>query len=68
MGVHWLGYDVEIIWKVGRNTFVVAVKVNYLAYVETNTADYRVFCIHTRKTYYPHKETLFLSSQGNPIM
>jgi hypothetical protein len=32
MGMHWVGYDIGI---VGRNTFVVTVQVNYLAYVET---------------------------------
>jgi hypothetical protein len=31
----WLGYDIEIVQKVGRDTFVVTVQVNYLAHVET---------------------------------
>jgi hypothetical protein len=37
MGMHWPGYDIGILGKVGRNTFVVTVKVNYLAYVEATT-------------------------------
>jgi hypothetical protein len=48
MGMHWLGYDIGI---VGKNKFVTTVQVNYLAYVETNTPKYRVFCVLTRK---PH--------------
>jgi hypothetical protein len=44
MGMHWLGYDIG---KVGKNTFVVPVQVNY---VETNTPKYGVFCIFPRKT------------------
>jgi hypothetical protein len=31
MGMHYLGYDIGINGKVGRNVFVVTVKVNYLA-------------------------------------
>jgi hypothetical protein len=34
MGMHWLKYDIGIVGKVGKNTFVVTVKVNCLAYVE----------------------------------
>jgi hypothetical protein len=45
--MHWLGYDIGI---VGKNTLVVTVMVNYLAYVETNTPKYRVFYIFTRNT------------------
>jgi hypothetical protein len=37
MGMHWLGYDIGIVGKFGRNAFVVNVKVNCLAYVETTT-------------------------------
>jgi hypothetical protein len=45
MGMHWLRYDIGMDGKVGRNTFVLTEQVNYLAYVETNTLKYRVFCI-----------------------
>jgi hypothetical protein len=38
--MHWLGYDIEIVGKVRSNTFVVTVKVNYLAYVEATTPRY----------------------------
>jgi hypothetical protein len=59
MGMHWLGYDIGIVGKVGRKTSVVTVLVNYLTYqnksnltyVETNTPKYRVFGVHTRKPY-----------------
>jgi hypothetical protein len=51
MGMHWLGYNIGIIGKVGRNTYVVTVQVNYPAYVETNAPKYRVFCILSKKTY-----------------
>jgi hypothetical protein len=44
--MHWLGYDIGIVRK---NTSVVTVQVNYLAYVETYSK-YRVFCVLTRKT------------------
>jgi hypothetical protein len=47
MGMHWLGYDIGIVGKVGRNTFVVTVKVNCLAHVEATTAKYRVLCTLT---------------------
>jgi hypothetical protein len=43
MRMHWFGNDIEIVAKVGRNSFVVTVKVNFLAYVETNVPKYRVF-------------------------
>jgi hypothetical protein len=36
--------------KVGKNTFVVTVEVNYLACVETTTPKHRIFCFCTRKT------------------
>jgi hypothetical protein len=29
MGMHRLGYDIGIVWKVGKNTFVVTVQVYY---------------------------------------
>jgi hypothetical protein len=52
MGMHWLGYDIGIVAKVGKNTFYfVAEQVNYLAYVETNTPKYRVICLLTKKTH-----------------
>jgi hypothetical protein len=51
MRMHWLRYDIGIIGKVGRNTFLVTVKVNYLDYVETTAPKYRVFCVLTRQTY-----------------
>jgi hypothetical protein len=38
MGTCWPGYDIGI---VGKNAFVVTVKLNYLAYVETTTPNYR---------------------------
>jgi hypothetical protein len=47
--MHWIGYDIAIVGKVGRSTFVVTVQVHYLAYVEANTPKYRVFCVFTRK-------------------
>jgi hypothetical protein len=36
MGMHWFGYDTGIVGKVERNTstFLVAVQVYYLVYVE----------------------------------
>jgi hypothetical protein len=34
MGMHWLGYNIGIVRKIGKNTFVVADQVIYLAYVE----------------------------------
>jgi hypothetical protein len=52
MGVHWLRYDIGIAGKVGRNTFVVTVRVNYMEYVETNTSKYRVFSALIRQTYF----------------
>jgi hypothetical protein len=33
MGMHWLGYDIGIAGKFGKNTFVVTKQVNYLACV-----------------------------------
>jgi hypothetical protein len=50
--MQWFGYDIRIDEKVGKNTFVVTAHVNYLAYlyVETNTPEYRAFCVLTRKT------------------
>jgi hypothetical protein len=30
---YWLGYDIGIVGEVGKNIFVVTLKVNYLAYV-----------------------------------
>jgi hypothetical protein len=51
MIIHWLGYDVEIVGKVERKTFVVTVKVNYIVYVETSTLRYRVFWVITKQTY-----------------
>jgi hypothetical protein len=47
MGLHWLGYDIGI---VGSNTFVAILQVNYLAFVETITPKYRVFCVLTVTT------------------
>jgi hypothetical protein len=49
-GIHWLEnmHYVEIIGKVVRKTFVVTVKVNFLAYVETTTPKYKVFSVLTR--------------------
>jgi hypothetical protein len=44
MGMCWIGYDTEVVGKVGRNTFVVTVRVYYLA-VETNTPKYRTFYV-----------------------
>jgi hypothetical protein len=44
-------WDWEIVGKVEKNTFVVTVQVNYLAYVETYSPKYRVFCILIRQTY-----------------
>jgi hypothetical protein len=32
MGMHWLGYDVGIVGMVGKNTFVMTLQVNCLAY------------------------------------
>jgi hypothetical protein len=51
MGMDWLGNDIGIVWKIGKNACVATVQVNYLAYVEMNTPKYRVFCSLTRKTY-----------------
>jgi hypothetical protein len=48
MGMDWLGYDIGMVWK---DTFVVTVQVNYLAYVVMNTPKYRVFCVLTKKIY-----------------
>jgi hypothetical protein len=52
MGMHWLGYDIGIVGKVRKNTFVETVWVNYLAYVETNTPKY----------------SFAAASLGNPIL
>jgi hypothetical protein len=52
--MHWLGYDIGIVEKVGRNTFVVTAQVNYLAYVQRNTPK----CSFLR----PHKANLFCNS------
>jgi hypothetical protein len=53
--MHWLGSDIRIVGKVGRNTFIVTVQVNYLvAYVETNAPEYSVF--------FTLKEKLFCNS------
>jgi hypothetical protein len=49
--MHWIQYDIIIVGKVRKNTFVVPVKVNCLAYVETTTPKYTVFYIFIRKTY-----------------
>jgi hypothetical protein len=35
MGMLWFGYDIRIDGKVGMNTSIVTMQVNYLAYVET---------------------------------
>jgi hypothetical protein len=51
MGMHWLGYDIGIVGKAGRNIFFVTVQVNCLQHVETNTPKYRVFCVLIRKSY-----------------
>jgi hypothetical protein len=45
----WDGNNIEIVGKIGKNTFVVTEQVIYLAYVETNTPKYRVFCYLTSK-------------------
>jgi hypothetical protein len=50
-GMHRLGYDIGMVGMVRRNTFVMTVKVNYLAYVETATSRYGVFCLLTRQPY-----------------
>jgi hypothetical protein len=52
MGIHWLGYDNGIVRKVERNTFVATVQVNYVAYIETDTPNYRLFCALTKLTYF----------------
>jgi hypothetical protein len=50
MEMHSFGYDIVIVVKVGKNTFVMTVQVNYLAYVQTNIPECRV-CVLTRKIY-----------------
>jgi hypothetical protein len=37
MGMHWLRHHIGNVEKVGIDIFVVALKVNYLAYAETAT-------------------------------
>jgi hypothetical protein len=49
--MNWLGYDIGIVGKDGKNTFVVTVEVNYLACVETTTLKCRVSCVLTSETY-----------------
>jgi hypothetical protein len=49
--MHWLGYDIRIVGKVGRNTSVMTLQVNYLAHVETNAPKYRVFCVLSTEAY-----------------
>jgi hypothetical protein len=44
--MHWHGYDIGVVGKVGKNPFVATVQVNYLAYVETNTRMYSFLCAH----------------------
>jgi hypothetical protein len=51
MGMDWLGYNIGIVWKIGKNASVAIVQVNYLAYVEMNTPKCSFFCSLTRKTY-----------------
>jgi hypothetical protein len=51
MGMHWPEYDTGIVGKVRKNTSVVTVQVNYLAYVEATTPKYRGLCVLTRQTY-----------------
>jgi hypothetical protein len=46
--MHWLSYDIEID---GRNTFIVIVNLNYLAYVEKPTPKHRCFYVLTKQTY-----------------
>jgi hypothetical protein len=41
MGKQWLGYEIGIGDKVGKNTFVVTVKVHCLEYGEASTLNYR---------------------------
>jgi hypothetical protein len=48
--MHWLGHDIGIVGNLGRNTFVVALQVNYLVYAETNSPKYRIFCVLSKKT------------------
>jgi hypothetical protein len=38
MGMHLLGYENGIVGKLGRNAFLMILKVNYLAYAETNAS------------------------------
>jgi hypothetical protein len=48
-GMHWLGYDLGLLGRLGRIhlfTFVMTVLVNYLAYVETDTPKYSFLCPH----------------------
>jgi hypothetical protein len=40
--MHWFGYDIEIVGKVGRTIFVVNVQANNLACVETNAPKFSV--------------------------
>jgi hypothetical protein len=37
MEMHWLGCDIKIVEKFGRNALVVNVQVNYLAYLKSST-------------------------------
>jgi hypothetical protein len=43
MEMHWFSYDIVIVGKVGKNTFIVNVMVNYLACIETASQKYRLF-------------------------
>jgi hypothetical protein len=37
--MHWLGCDIGIAGKFGRNSLVVNVQVNYLAYLKATTSN-----------------------------
>jgi hypothetical protein len=49
MEVHWLGYDIGIVGKVGKSEFVVTMQVNSVAYVKTHSKV--VFFVLAGKTY-----------------
>jgi hypothetical protein len=49
MGMNWIEYKIGTAGKAERNTFVVTVHVYCPACFETNTSNYRGFCVLAKK-------------------
>jgi hypothetical protein len=56
-----LGVILRLLGRLLKNTFVVSEQLKYLAFVETNTADYRDFFVLTRITHSVKHSPLELS-------